>query len=122
MGVAEQGTQASLGAAWVRRAWVAVALIPLFFLFAFALAQGLYTLMGYLPENDDAPLWVDMVCAVPSVAIFLVPCMAAVVYGSRGNRVGDRRGLGALVVGLLAGLGFAVMSIVTIVASTLSGR
>ena len=118
----DQHGEASLGAACVRRAWVAVALIPLFFFLAFALAQGLYTVMGYLPENDDAPLWVDMVCTVPSIAIFLVPCTAAVLYGWRANRVHDGRGIGALVIGLLAGLGFAVMSIVTIVASTLSGR
>ncbi len=56
------------------------------------------------------------------MAIFLVPCAAAVLYGWRGNRVRDRRGLVALVIGALAGLGFMVMSIVTIVAGTLSGR
>lgn len=39
----------------LRRAWVAVALVPVFFLLALAVARGLYSVMGYLPENDDAP-------------------------------------------------------------------
>ena len=89
----------------------------MFFILAFAVGQGLYTLMGYLPENAGIPLWVDLVATIPTVAVFLVPCSAAVLYGRRVNSLGDRRGLVPLCIGALAGLGLLILSVVTIIAS-----
>lgn len=70
--------------------------------------------MGYQP-GLGIPVWVDLVATVPTIAVFLVPCTAAVLYGRRVNRVGDRRGLVLLCIGALAGLGLTVLSIVTII-------
>jgi hypothetical protein len=103
----------------VRRAWIAVALIPVFFVLAFAVGQALYSVFGYLPEDNDAPLWVDLASAIPTLAICLVPCVAAVLYGRRADRAGDRRALAAVVIGALAGLGLTVLTIVTTVADAL---
>jgi hypothetical protein len=65
---------------------------------------------------------VDLVATIPSVVVFLLPCGAAVLDGRRSSTTGDRRGLVPLVIGALAGLGFAILSLVTIVAGTLAGR
>jgi hypothetical protein len=88
-----------------------------FFILAFGVAQVLYSLMGYLPENAGIPLWVDLVATIPAIAVFLVPCSAAVLYGRRASNVSDRRGLVTLCTGALAGLGFLILSIVTIISS-----
>lgn len=101
---------------WVGRAWLAVALIPVFFLLAFALGYVLYDLFGYQPENDDAPLDVVLVCTTLVLAVSLLPCVAAARFGRRSVRSGDRRGLLPLGVGALAGLGLTIISVVSLVA------
>ncbi len=95
------------------RAWIAVALIPLFFLLAMAAGYVAYDLLGYKPENSDAPTWVDLVCAVPSLVILWIPCAGAVVYGRRANRVGNRLATIPAAIGALVGVGFTVLSLVT---------
>ena len=104
-------------AEWVGRAWIAVALIPVFFFVAFALGYVLYDLLGYKPENDDAPFWADLVATLPVIAVFLAPCVAAVIYGRRANSVGDRRGLGPVIIGALVGLAGTILSIASLVGS-----
>lgn len=100
----------------VGRAWVAVTLIPVFFFLAFALGYVLYDLFGYKAENDDAPIWVDLVCTIPILAVSLVPCVAAVQFGRCAARGGDRHGLLPLGVGAFAGLGLTILSIVGLIA------
>ncbi len=102
------GEVVSRSGSWVGRAWVAVALVPVFFLLAFALGYVLYDLFGYKPENDDAPIWVDLVCTIPILAVSLVPCVGAVLFGRRAARTGDRRGLFPLGVGALVGFGLTM--------------
>lgn len=102
------------------RAWLAVALIPAFFLLAFALGYVLYDLLGYKPEDNDAPLWVDLMAAIPVLAVSLVPCAGAVAYGRRAERAGDRRGRVPLAIGVLTGLALVVLTSVTTVADALS--
>ena len=110
------GTRRSSGD-WLGRAWIAVASIPVFFFIAFAMGYALYDLLGYKAENDDAPFWADLAASLPVIAISLAPCTAAVIYGRRANSVGDRRGLLPLVIGALAGLGLAAISIASLVGS-----
>jgi len=107
--------QGSSPDSWVVRAWVALGLVPVFLVLALVLGHVAYDLMGYLPENDDAPLWVDVVCTIPSVAVLLIPCAAAVVYGRRARASGDPRGVIAVVVGALVALGFTLLSFVSVV-------
>lgn len=101
------------------RAWAGVVLIPVGFLLAFAVGEGLYSLLGYKPENDDAPLWADLVVNLPTLAVVLLPCAAAVFYGRRGHRVGERGALVPAAIGLLAGGAFTVLTIVTTIAGEL---
>lgn len=100
---------------WLGPAWVAVVLIPVFFFIAFALGYVLYDVFGYAPENNDAPLVLDISAAIVALAVSLVPCVAAVVFGRRTARGGDRRGLAPLALGALAGLGLTILTIVTTV-------
>lgn len=97
----------------VARAWISVALIPVFLLVSVVLTLFLYELFGYKPENADAPLWVDLVIAVAALAVLLVPCVTAVRYGRQANRVGDRRGLLPLGIGAIAGLSLTVLTVVS---------
>jgi hypothetical protein len=102
----------------LRRAWIAVLLIPVLFLTALALGYVLYDVFGYAPENDDAPLWVDLVSGILPLVLFLVPCVAAGVLGLRTARSGDRRGLLPAGIGALAGLGLTMLTVVTTVSSS----
>lgn len=97
---------------WLRRAWVSVALIPVFFFFAFAAAEGIYALSGYQPENADAPLWVDVLASVLALAVFVIPSAAAVHFGRRAIKGGDRRGFYPAVIGALVTLAWVVLTLV----------
>ncbi len=72
----------------VTRAWIAVALIPVFFFVGFAVGEVLYAVLGYKPENDDAPLWADVIGSLLVLTVTLVPCVGALIYGRRASRSG----------------------------------
>lgn len=98
---------------WLGRAWVAVVLVPVFFFIGFAIGEGMYALLGYKPENANAPVWVDVVALVPVIVVVLIPCAAAVFFGRRATKGGDRRGMVPLVIGVIAGVGVLVLTIVS---------
>lgn len=106
---------------WLGRAWVGVGLVPLFFFFAFAVGEGIYAWMGYKPENADAPVWAVVVVSALVVAVVLIPCVAAVYFGRRAIRSGDRRGRVPAVIGAVAGVGWVVLTIVTEVGNVVRG-
>ncbi len=97
----------------LRRAWVSVALIPVFFFIAFALGEGIYALMGYQPEDADAPVWAVVVASTLVVLLVVIPCVAAVHFGRRSVESGVRRGVYPAVVGAVAGVGVLALTIVT---------
>jgi len=86
------------------------------FIAAFAVGEGLYALLGYRPEDATEPLWVALAAGVPALVLFLVPCAAAVWYGSRARAEGHRVALLPLVLGAVLGLWMLVMTTVSIVA------
>lgn len=90
-----------------------MALTPVFFVIAFAVGEGAYAVLGYAPENADAPLWVVLVTSALVLLVLAVPCVAAVVYGRRCIRAGDRRGVAPLVIASLAWLGALVLTVVS---------
>ncbi len=97
----------------IARAWISVALIPAFLLVSVVLTLYLYEWFGYEPENADAPPWVEIVTTAVAIIVFLVPCVAAVLYGRQASRGGDRRGLIPVGLGVLAGLSLSVLSVVS---------
>lgn len=84
------------------RAWISVALVPVFFFVAFAAAQGIYALTGYDPSaGATPPLWADLAAGLPALLILFLPCAGAVVYGRRASREGARAGLVPALLGAL---------------------
>ena len=92
------------------RAWTWVALIPVLFVVGFAVGEVLYAILGYKPENDDAPLWADLVASLTALAVTLVPCVGAVVYGHRANEAGRRSARAPMAIGALAGGALVILT------------
>jgi hypothetical protein len=110
MSPTKQGTRSARS---MERAWISVALIPVFLFVSVVLTLFLYEWFGYKPENADAPLWVELVTTVAAIAVFLVPCVAAVLYGGQAHRAGDRKALLPMGIGAVAGLSLTVLSVVS---------
>ena len=96
------------------RAWTGLALIPVFFFVGFAVGEVLYAVLGYKPENDDAPLWADLVASLAVLAVTLVPCIGAVMYGRRASKAGRPSARAPMAVGALAGAALVVLTALNI--------
>lgn len=96
------------------RAWVSVALVPVFFFLSFAAQEGIYALTGYDPSTGTAPLWANLAAGLPGLAIVLIPCIAGVVYGGRAVRTGVRAGLVPAVLAALLGVAAVVLTVVNL--------
>lgn len=110
----QQPTGLSTGYSPAGRAWTAVALIPVFFFVGFAVGEALYAVLGYKPENDDAPLWIDLIVSLLVLTTTLAPCVGAVVYGRRASRSGRHNAWIPVTVGALAGTALVVLTAVSI--------
>lgn len=93
------------------RGWIAVALVPVFFILAFAAGEGLLAALGY--PGGNAPAWATVVSDMGALVVVLLPCLAAVWFGRRARREGERRGLVPAVIGTLIGLGWLVLTVIT---------
>ena len=102
----------------VARAWIAIGLIPVFFFIAMGVGEGLTSLLGY-PAGGAAPAWVTVVTDLAATVTVLLPCLAAVFFGRRAGKAGDRRGLLPAVLGTGAGLGWLILAIVSEVGNPL---
>ncbi len=119
MTATQQTTDRQLSGQWVFRSWISIAFIPVFFVAAFIAGYLIYSAFGYLPENMDAPAWVELLVGVVALSLFLVPCAGAVGYGWIANKAHDRRGLVPLVIGALLGTWMTVVSVITVVSAIL---
>ena len=100
----------------LRMSWIATAMIPVAFVVAFAVGEGLYALLGYKPEDATEPLWVALVAGIPAIVLFLVPCAAAVWYGRKARAEGHRAALVPMAIGTVLGLWMLVMNTVSLFA------
>ncbi len=94
------------------RAWVAIALIPVFFVVAMAAGEGTISGLGY-PVGGDYPWWVSLLSDLAAVVVVLVPCVAAMIFGAKAKRAGARRALIPVVIGAVVGLAWLVLTIVS---------
>ena len=113
--LSETSRDASRDGRSVTRAWISLALVPLFLILAMAVGEGLYALFGYQPENADAPFWVNFAASVPALLVMLVPSVTAGFYGWRAYQVGDRRAVVPAVLAILIGLWFTVLTVIDLV-------
>ena len=115
------GNAAPAPGTWLARAWLGVALVPVFFILAFAVGEAAYAVLGYRPENADAPPWAVVVTSALVLLVVLIPCAAAAYCGRQAMTAGDRRGLLPLVIGSVAGAGAVVLTVVSEVGNALRG-
>ncbi len=97
-------------------AWVAVVLIPVFFFIAIGVGEGVISLLGYTAGEVNNPIWVILVVDLAAIAVVLLPCLAAVIFGRRAYKAGNRWGLFPVALGTVAGLGSLILTIVSEVA------
>ncbi len=86
---------------FTRLAWLAVAAIPIGFIAAMALGEGLLAAQGFGP--DGAPPMAILAAALPALTVMLIPDVAAVMFGLRARALGARSGLVATLIGVAAG-------------------
>ena len=93
------------------KAWISIALVPVFFVLSFVAQTAIYALTGHDPSAGTAPLWANLAAGLPGLAIVLVPCVAGVIHGRRATRSGVRAGLVPQVLAALLGLGAVVLTV-----------
>jgi hypothetical protein len=71
----------------VRRAWVAVALLPVAFVLAMWVGEGLLGALGY-ESGEAVPAGPALLAAVPALLLLIAPGVGAVYYGHRAYRAG----------------------------------
>ena len=100
-------------------AWIALVLIPVFFLLGFGAAHLPYLIWPYEEGSGQEPLWFGAITEAIFFAFLAVPVAAAVWFGRRANRTGTRWGwlpmglAGAVVVF------FVVVTVINVVAQIL---
>lgn len=93
----------------LRNAWIAVALLPVAFLVAMFVGEGLISALGY-DTGESVPVRPALLASIPALLVLIAPGVAAVVYGSRAHRTAGRTAavVAAWIGGAAAALGVAV--------------
>jgi hypothetical protein len=75
----------------LRRAWVAVALLPVALVLAMVVGEGLISALGYHSGSQEpVPVGPVLLAGVPALLLLVAPGVAAVRYGRRAYRAGRR--------------------------------
>lgn len=87
----------------LRMAWVSVVAIPLAFVAAMFVGEGLLSMQGYESGGEEfPPIHATLLSAVPAIVIMIAPAISAIWFGFRARRQGVRSGLIPAVVGVAA--------------------
>lgn len=99
-------------------AWIAVLLIPLFFLLAFGAGYLVsWWLVGDATDTSALAAWQVVLIVVPATVILLVPCVAAFVLGRRAARAGRPVGWVPAVTGAVVGVAWTVLNVASALTS-----
>jgi hypothetical protein len=83
-------------------AWISVVLIPVAFIAAMFIGEGLLTVQGYDQEPGEfPPLGAALRAALPAGLVMMAPAIAAVVFGFRAHRHGTPNGIIPAVIGIV---------------------
>jgi len=99
-----------------------LALLPLGFVGAFLVGEGLLSLTGYGSEGADPPVWAVTVAAVPALVVFAAPAVLTVHFGRQAMRLGRSDARAPVVVALTVAGGFAVINLLSYLAVLVFGR
>lgn len=73
------------------RAWVALALLPVAFVVAMVVGEGLITMLGHESGAEDpVPVGPALLASIPALLILIAPGIAAVFYSRRAYRAEGR--------------------------------
>jgi hypothetical protein len=95
----------------LRSAWWSLALLPAGFLVATLTGQGLLALLGYDLTTDRVPADIALLAGIPALAVLLAPPAAAIGFGRRAARAGDRRGRVPVVLATVLAVGLLVVNL-----------
>jgi hypothetical protein len=83
-------------------AWISVALIPVAFVAAMFIGEGLLSLQGFESGAEEfPPLGVTLLAAIPALLVMVAPAVAAVVFGFRARQRGAGTGIIPAVIGIV---------------------
>ena len=101
-------TQRTPGRRFTLWAWWSLLGYVLSFPLAFLVGEGLASAMGY-SVGDPQPSWpVVLVAVVPALVVFALPAVAAVRFGRRAVRLGDRWARVPMTIAVVVAAGFVL--------------
>lgn len=94
----------------LRWAWVSVALIPVAFVAAMFIGEGLLSLQGYESGSEKLPpIGAALLASLPALLVMIAPDLSAIWCGLLARRHGLRNGIFPAVIGIVAAA-FAVIT------------
>lgn len=100
----------------LRRAWIAVAMIPVAFVVVTVLGEFVIAALGYPSGgNKTAPTSIRVAVGIPATLVLMSPAVIAGIYGLRARREGEPRGLWPAIVGIAATAIFLVQTIASFI-------
>ena len=87
-----------------RRAWWSLALYPVALVAAFAIGEGLITLLT--DDVGDPTFWQVLVAGIPALIVFVVPGILAVTQGRKAMRLGRTDGKAPAILGAVIAIAF----------------
>jgi hypothetical protein len=97
-----------------RRAWIAVACIPVGFVVSMVVGEGLFAMQGYDSGDEDAPARAVALAGGAGILVFLVPCALAWVLGRRAVAGGEPQGSTPALVAATVGVLFVLLNMVSV--------
>lgn len=94
-----------------RRAWLSLLLYPITFAAAFAIGEGLVTLLTNEDPPPDPELWQILVSVTPALLVFVIPGVLAVTFGRKAMRLGRKAGRVPAIIGTVIGAGFVATNV-----------
>ena len=101
---------------WTRRAWIAVATIPVGFVVSMLVGEGIFSALGHESSDEDTPAGAVALAGGAGIVVFLVPCVAAWFLGRRARAGGEPEGATPALVGAVVGIVFVALNMVQVVA------
>jgi hypothetical protein len=99
-----------------RRAWIAVACLPIGFVASMVVGEGLFAMQGYESGDEDVPAGAVALAGGAGMLVFAVPCVVAWILGRRAVAGGEPQGSTPALVGVTVGVMFVLLNLVGLVA------
>lgn len=104
----------------LRKAWIAVALIPVAFAVAMVLGEVAIGALGYPTGGQTPPAGLRAAVGIPATLLLLAPGVIAGIYGLRARKAGEPRGLVPGVIGIAVAGILLLQSVVGLIGSFIS--